>query len=53
MNADQQRLEQIRAKIRRINGHGELSPKQWQSLIALSREIALIEGCTSVDDIFK
>jgi hypothetical protein len=53
MNDADQRLDQIRAKIRRINGHKELSPKQWQSLKALVQESEALTGGSSVDEIFK
>jgi hypothetical protein len=34
-DADPQRLNEIHAKIRRIVGHNELSPKQWTTLRTL------------------
>jgi len=52
-DVDEQRLNQIRAKLRRIAGNKELSPKQWQSLKALTQELESLTGGSSLDDIFK
>ncbi len=43
-DADQQRLDQIRAQLKRISGHKVLSPKQMESLKATS---AAAQGSTS------
>jgi hypothetical protein len=51
-DVDEQRLEQIRAKIRRIDGHKELSPKQFESLRALVQEAESLTGGSSLDEIF-
>lgn len=51
-DADEERLDQIRAKIRRINGHKELSEKQWQSMKALTQELCALEG-HNPEEIFK
>jgi hypothetical protein len=54
-DADQQRLNEIRAKIRRIDGHKELSAKQFQTFCALFRELLALTGedGSSIDEIFK
>jgi hypothetical protein len=52
-DVEQQRLNQIRARLRRITGNGgELSPKQLQSLKALVQELVSLEspGDSPVDD---
>jgi hypothetical protein len=50
-DALQQRPDQIRAKIRRITGNKELSPKALQSLKALTQELCALEG--DPEEIFK
>jgi hypothetical protein len=51
MNDDQQRLEEIRAKLRRIAGHKEWSRKQMETSCALMREAWLLSGSPSIDEI--
>jgi hypothetical protein len=51
-SADQQRLSALRAKLRRINGHKELSPKQAESAAAIVREIVTLDG-TDLDELSK
>jgi hypothetical protein len=41
---DAERLDELRTKLRRIEGHKELSPKQEQAALGLVREIIAIEG---------
>jgi hypothetical protein len=38
-DAEQQRLDEIRAKLRRIEGHKKLSPKQFDSWLVLNAEL--------------
>lgn len=42
-DANQQRLDEIRAQLRRIYGHKELSAKQKSSVAKLIREQVMIE----------
>jgi len=51
-DSDQQRLSALRAKLRRIDGHKELSAKQEQSATATIREIVKLDG-TDIDELFK
>jgi hypothetical protein len=51
-DAQQQRLSSLRAKLRRIEGHKELSPKQEESALALMREIVKLDG-TDIDELFQ
>ena len=53
MNDDQQRLEEIRAKLRRIAGHKQLSPRQIDSAKALVQESEQLTGGSDIDEIFK
>ena len=41
---DAERLDELRAKLRRVLGHKELSPKQEEYATQLVREIVSIEG---------
>jgi hypothetical protein len=50
---DAERLDVLRTRLRRINGHKELSVKQKQAALVLIREIAAIEGTDGVDELFK
>jgi hypothetical protein len=53
---DEQRLNQIRAKLRRIAGNEQLSPKQFEALQSLVQELLSLEspgGSPLDDDIFK
>jgi hypothetical protein len=52
-DADEARMSEIRNKLRRIDGHKDLSAKQFESLKSLTQELAALEGIDSVDDIFK
>jgi hypothetical protein len=52
-DAEQQRLDQIRAKLRRIAGHKELSRKQLESVRALVQESESITGGSSIEELFK
>ena len=52
-DADQQRLNVIRAKIRRITGNKELSGKQIESLKTLVQESETLTGGSPLDDTFK
>jgi hypothetical protein len=51
-DADQQRLSGFRAKLRRIEGHKELSPKQVETAKALVQEIVKLDG-TDLDELSK
>lgn len=51
-DAHQQRLSALRAKLRRIDGHKELSPKQQESALAVMREIVQLDG-TDIDELFN
>lgn len=51
-DADQQYLTELRAKLRRIEGNKELSPKQAKAAHALAREIVKLNG-TDVEAVFK
>jgi hypothetical protein len=51
-DADQQRLSALRARLRRISGHENLSEKQEKSATALVREIVKLDG-TDPDELFK
>jgi hypothetical protein len=51
-DAQQQRLSALRAKLRRIEGHKELSEKQRQTAAAIVREIVQLDG-TDVDELSK
>ena len=51
-DAHQQRLSALRAKLRRIDGHKELSPKQSETAAAIVREIVQLDG-TDLDELFK
>jgi hypothetical protein len=51
-DADQQRLSALRAKLRRIDGHKELSPKQFDTALAITREIVKLDG-TDIDELSK
>jgi hypothetical protein len=42
--SDAERLDELRTKLRRIEGHKELSAKQEQAALGLIREIVAIEG---------
>lgn len=52
-DAQQARLNGLRAKLRRIEGHKGLSPKQEQTATAIVREIASIEGTEGLDALFQ
>lgn len=54
-DSDQQHLDDIRTKIRRIAGHKQLSGKQFDALTALIREheTLLNGGIPTLEDIFK
>lgn len=49
----QGRLNEVRAKILRINGHENLSLKQLHTLKALIQEAEALTGGSPVDEIFK
>ena len=51
-DATQQRLSALRAKLRRIEGHKELSPKQAETATAIVREIVKLDG-TDLDELSK
>ena len=51
--SDAERLDELRTKLRRIEGHKELSPKQEQAALGLIREIAAIEGTDWVAEVFS
>ena len=51
-DVDQQRLSALRAKLRRIEGHKELSPRQEATANALAREIAKLDG-TDIDKLIQ
>jgi hypothetical protein len=51
-DAQQERLSALRAKLRRIDGHKEWSPKQEQSAMAIVREIVKLDG-TDIDELFE
>ena len=51
-DAQQQRLNALRAKLRRIEGHDTLSEKQEKSATALVREIVKLDG-TDLDELSK
>jgi hypothetical protein len=50
---DAERLDELRTKLRRIEGHKELSARQEQAALALVREIVAIEGTDGLAEIFK
>jgi hypothetical protein len=50
-DADPQRLNEIHAKMRRIIGHRELSPRQWRTLRSLIVE-ATGTVPTTLDELF-
>ena len=52
-DADQQHLNEIRTKIRRIAGHKELSGKQIETLKALIQQAETLTGGSPIDDIFQ
>jgi hypothetical protein len=45
-------LSVLRAKLRRIEGHEELSPKQEETAKSLVQEIVKLDG-TDLDELFK
>jgi hypothetical protein len=49
---DAQRLDELRAKLRRIEGHKSLSPRQEQAAIEIIREIVAIEGPVDWSKVF-
>lgn len=51
-DVEQQRLSALRAKLRRIDGHKELSPKQSATAAAIVREIVKLDG-TDIDELSK
>lgn len=51
-DVNEQRLSALRAKLRRIEGHKELSPKQAESATAIMREIVKLDG-TDVEALVK
>lgn len=50
-DADQERLNEIHAKMRRIVGHKELSTRQWKTLWALLAEATGRKDCPFCDHI--
>jgi hypothetical protein len=50
---DAERLDELRTKLRRIDGHKELSAKQNQAALGLIREIVAIEGTDGVAELFS
>jgi hypothetical protein len=48
-DADQERLNEIHSRMRRIVGHKELSPRQWKSLWALLAEATGRKECPFCD----
>ena len=50
-HADQQRLELIRTKLRRLNGHKELSAKQFAFANELMREAIKLDDGTDLEEL--
>ena len=50
---DAERLDELRTKLRRINGQKDWTPKRDQAALELVREIIAIEGVDGLSAVFE